>query len=102
MDRNSSEFKQLVYDLMNGSIDLKEFPIKESRYIADEYGEGKYCEEKYQQIYNANRRLCERLKIPGGEDDDVECIISGLLDIQKHLCMKMYEYGRLFALMEKG
>lgn len=32
---------------------------------------------------------------------DVECIISNFLDIQSCLCMKMYDYGVLFAKEQK-
>lgn len=45
-------------------------------------------------MYNVNQRLYRRLNV--GEDTDVECIISNLLDMQSYLCMKMYDYGMFF------
>lgn len=100
MKRNKRKFIELVYNLMIGSLDLKNHPVKEKKYVKNEYKEGKYCDKKYRKVFNANRRICERLGIEDGEDDDVECIISNLLDIQQHMCMKMYKYGWKFARRE--
>lgn len=33
MDKNSQEFKNLIYDLANGSLDLEHFPVAESKYV---------------------------------------------------------------------
>lgn len=96
MEKESEDFKQLVYELMNGYYDLGKRPIEESRYVENEFEEGKFCAKTYEEIYHANERLCERLGVPN-EDEDVETIISGFFDIMEHLCMKMYDYGRLFS-----
>lgn len=40
MDKQSTEFKSLIYDLMNGSLDLEHFPVEESKYVENEYEEG--------------------------------------------------------------
>lgn len=101
MDKSSKEFKQLVYDLMNGSLDLEHYPVEESKYVENEYEDGKFCAKLYNEVFDINRRLCERLGIGDGEDEDVEGIINALFDIQRHMCMKMYEYGWLFAKMEE-
>ena len=37
MDKNSQEFKNLIYDLANGSLDLERFPVAESIYVENEY-----------------------------------------------------------------
>lgn len=97
MERNSNEFKQLVYDLMNGSLEIERCPVAESKIVANEYTEGSLCDEAYKKVYEASERLCERLGVPFGEDEDVECIINNLSEIQELLCMKMYEYGWLFS-----
>lgn len=39
MDKQSTEFKSLIYDLMNGSLDLEHFPVEESKYVENEYEE---------------------------------------------------------------
>lgn len=95
MNPNSEEFKQLIYDLMNGSRNLEEYPVKENQFVVNEFEHGKFCNMAYQNMYNANQRLCRRLN--SEEDSDVECIISNLLDMQYYLCMKMYDYGAFFS-----
>ncbi len=100
MEEDSVKFRELIYELMNGYLDLEKVPIEESRYIKDEFAEGEYCETKYREVCNANMRLCKRLG-NYDEDEDVETIINCLLEIQEHLCMKMFDYGWMFALREK-
>lgn len=95
MNYNSEEFKERVYCLMVGAFDLERYPIRESNYVANEYEEGKFCEKAYKEVYNANRRICQRLGVD--EDRDVELIVSNLIDIGKYLSMKMYDYGVLFS-----
>lgn len=97
MDKNSQEFKNLIYDLANGSLDLERFPVTESKYVENEYEEGKLCSRLYSEMYDAYGRICTRLGKPEQEDRDVEIIIDNLLEIGKHLSMKMYDYGRFFA-----
>lgn len=97
MDMKSIEFKELVYLLMNGEIDLSVCPVKESVVVKDEFEEGKPCEKLYGKVYEANLRLCKRLGVEELDDDDVEEIINNCLDIAKHLSMKMYDYGAYFA-----
>lgn len=84
-------FGAISIDFMCGAYDLEHDRIRESKYVANEYGDGKFCEEAYEEayeeVYNANRRICERLGVD--EDKDVELIVRNLTDIGKHLSMKM-------------
>ncbi len=100
MYTSSEKWKERVYDLMNGLYDMHQFAGKEARFIESEFEEGKYCQEKYQEVYDASRRLCERLGVD--EDDDIEKIIDSLLDMQKYLCCKMYDYGCMFGSAASG
>lgn len=95
MERTEEEFKRLVYDLMNGSINLKDYPFKESEFVENEFADGKLCQKAYEDLFNASMRLCLRLGVD--EDRDVEMIISSFFTITEHLCMKMYDYGKRFA-----
>ncbi len=95
MRKNSMEFKRRIYDLMNGSLNLEEYPVPESAFVKNEFGEGQPCSICYQKVFDANRRICERLGVD--EDKDVEQIISGLLWIGEYQSMKMYDYGRFFS-----
>lgn len=94
MKKTDKEFKQLIYDLMNGSLDLSNYPVKESEFVENEFAQGKYCDKAYEQIYEANRRLCQRLGVQ--EDKDVETIIRNFFGITEYLSMKMYDYGVFF------
>lgn len=93
-------FKRLIYELMNGSRNIDEYPVKESRYVENEFIGDKVCNLAYQQIFEANQRLCERLDTD--EDVDIGCIISSYSTIMEHLCMKMYDYGVLFSHLKNG
>lgn len=89
MIKGSEEFKEMIYNLMIGAFDLEHYPIEESQYVANEYEEGEFCSKAYEEVYNANCRICERLGVDIDEDKDVELIINNLLDIGKYLSMKM-------------
>lgn len=95
MQQNADELKELIYELMSGSLDLNRCPVKESEYVENEFSEGSFCEAMYEKVYRANCRLCERLGVE--EDKDIESIIVSLMEIGKHLAMKMYDYGVLFS-----
>ena len=97
MDKNSQEFKNLIYDLANGSLDLERFPVAESKYVENEYEEGKLSSNLYSEMRDAYGRICARLGKPDQEDRDIEIVIDNLLDIGKHLSMKMYDYGCFFS-----
>lgn len=97
MTRNREEFKQLVYDLMCGSIDRETFRGEEVKVVENAYAEGSECDRIYQEVYEACERVCERLGTAYGEDEDVERIMDGMLEIQGILCRKMFEYGGIFA-----
>ena len=88
MIRDKDEFKCLIYELLIGARNLEEYPVEESEVVQDEFKEGLYCSNAYEKVYNANHRLCERLNV----DED-------LLNIAKHLSMKMYDYGEYYANM---
>lgn len=96
MVKADNEFKQLIYDLMNGYLDLKTNAIEESKYVEDEFSEGKVCQVAYAEILDAYQRVCKRLGA-GEEDKDIEVIINGFNTIMEYLCMKMYDYGCFFS-----
>lgn len=60
------------------------------------FEEGSFCMTRYGEMLNAYERLCDRLGVVD-EDEDVEVIISALLDIQSELCHQMYRYGAQFG-----
>ena len=68
--------------------------------IENAFADGKLCTELYAQVYNAERRLEERLGVEA-YDEDVECIVSCMQDIQDELCYLMYCYGAKFGIREE-
>ena len=65
MSVKDEEFKTKIYDLMNGSYNLEEYPVAESSLVKDEFAEGGYCEKLYSQMLEAYERVCRRLGKPG-------------------------------------
>ena len=65
--------------------------------VDNAFAEGSECDRLYQEVYEANRRLCERLGRED-EDPDVELILGNLLEITRRLCLEMYRYGQQFPL----
>lgn len=90
-----TELRQLVFHLMNGSFNLEDFPVPESKYVMNEYAEGQKCSLLYGEAYRIKQNLSSRLNSP--EDPEVERLMDLLLDIGEHMSMKMFDYGWFFA-----
>ncbi len=82
-----TQFVDRVYDLLTGECS----PTANDPIVENMFAEGRICEELYNDVYEANLRLCERLGVQ--EDVDVELIINSLLRISKLLSRKMFQYG---------
>lgn len=97
MDRN--EKKKIIYNLMRGSYELTMLPDEAKTIVESEMSPGHDCEKLYEEVYNANRRLCNRLQVQ--EDKDIELIITNLLKMGEELSMKMFDYGADIALQSQ-
>lgn len=57
-----------------------------------------YCEEAmqaYGKMWQAYERMARRLGQPeAGEDEDLEDMVNSLLEMQKIVALKMFDYGR--------
>lgn len=83
--------KEKVYQIMNGELtETKTLQIG-GLLVENEFADGKECNELYAEVYNANRKLCSRLKTE--EDRDVELVIDNMFKIARNLAMKMYDFG---------
>ena len=83
-----------VYEAVLGAYaDEADYVIQNVR-IQNEFEEGKTCCEAYKRVYDANRRLCERLGVD--EDPDVEMIIDDMLDITRIVAQRMFQYGAVY------
>lgn len=77
--------KEWIYETMMGEAEPA-CPC-----IADAFAPGERCAGLYEEIYQTNRKLCVRLGVE--EDGDLERIISLFFEINRELCMRMYDYG---------
>ena len=77
---------ELVYESLIGEL---VDPIKD---VPNAFEPGSYCESQYRQVLEAYERLRGRLGV-ADEDPDVEIIIDSLLEIQRKLCMEMFDLG---------
>lgn len=62
--------------------------------IANAFAPGSPCALLYEEIYQSNQRLCERLGT--AEDPDVEKIIDNFFAITRELSLAMFQYGQQF------
>ncbi len=62
MRYESEEKKNLIYDLMNGSLVLDEVKDLWKDQVVDEFAKGSYCSELYEEVYQAKVSLCNRLE----------------------------------------
>ncbi len=87
----------LIYDLVCGNLDLTKIFIPESQIVVNEFSEGSLCMEWYHQMLAAYSRLCARLGVEEWNDSDVEDIIHLLMNIERHIALKMFNYGVYFG-----
>ena len=93
-DSMRESIAQEIYDsLWGGTIEEYRIP-----WVEDATVEGSLCMKQYVRILEAYERLVARLG-QTDEDQDVETIINSMLDIQRELCLKMFEYGRIYEKM---
>ena len=91
MRYESEEKKNLIFELMNGSLVVDEVNDPAKDQVQDEFSKGSYCSELYEEVYRAKVSLCDRLGVQ--DDNDIETIMSNLTLIGRHLSMKMFDYG---------
>ena len=88
MDSEQMRFAEYVYSSLSGWL-TEPHPEVENLFDED-----KKCEKLYGKVYDACQSLYERLG--KFEDEDVETIVNAMLDIQREIALKMYEYGAKF------
>lgn len=83
--------KEIIYQIMNGDMDLDRISLVGDVDIENEFSENRECEQLYNEVYNAKLRLVE--KIGEEEDTDIEQIINCMSRISRILAFKMYDYA---------
>lgn len=94
MKKNSLEFKEMIYNLMNGMWEEELYPVKESEIVKNEFQEGE-LNDLSEELYRAKDRLYDKLGVD--DDPDIERILECFERITQGLCYKMYDYGMYFA-----
>ena len=82
---------ETVYQTLTDSL-IEDYRIPE---VENAFAVNSPCAKLYAEIYRANHRLCARLGQTNA-DPDVELIIDNLLEINRILCLKMYDYGQKY------
>lgn len=102
MKLDSREFRELIFDLVCGNLNVDENSVPESALVKNEFEYGGKCDLAYDRILDAYSRLCARLGVEEWADSDIEIIIDELMSIGKHTALKMFEYGLYFGRRERA
>lgn len=78
---------ELIYESLIGELIV---PIEG---VPNAFEPGGYCETRYRQVLEAYERLRDRLGVTD-EDPDVEIIIDSLLEIQRKLCLEIFDLAK--------
>lgn len=82
------QIAQAVYDRLLGNLELQVGgPI-----VEDLFADGAPGDLLYEQIYQANLRLCQKLGVE--EDADIQCIIDHFWSLTALVAEKMFQYGK--------
>lgn len=86
-------FYDKLFNIVNGITEESlEFPD-----VKDAFERGELCCRLYGNVYDAERRLEERLGVVG-HDPDVEAIIVAMDEIIKEIGYRMYCYGAKYGM----
>ena len=80
---------EMVYNRLLGHTLLE----TQAYHVENLFEEGSHCDALYQDIYDANRRICQRLGVE--EDRDIQTIIDSFWEITKLVGEQMYRHGQL-------
>ncbi|MDO5390193.1 MAG: hypothetical protein Q4F24_03755 [Eubacteriales bacterium] len=94
MNKDSQEFKKMIYELMNGFITDEAAAMSDVLGVHNEFKKGKMfeCSER---LYGAKDRVYDKLGVD--DDPDIEIMLDCFETITEELCYKMYDYGMKFA-----
>ena len=91
-----NEFIQDVYDTLQGNM-LEGFEIPG---VENLFAPGSKCEQLYEQVCAAERRLEQRLGVSVCSDEDLETILFCMTAIQREVGFHMYDCGAKFGIQE--
>lgn len=79
---------EMIYDRLLGHNLLEADAYR----VDNLFEEGSPCDGLYQEIYDANLRICQKLGVE--EDRDVQTIIDSFWEITKLVGEQMYRHGQ--------
>ncbi len=97
MKQEEIAFREHIYNLVCGNLNLEKGFVPESDVVKNEFADGSPCALSYGRMLDAYSCLCIRLDVQEWEDADVEVIITELLDIGKQTALKMFDYGMYYG-----
>ena len=87
-----------IFELLMGWLDRSILTPEQDSRIENVFAEGAAVNRLYGEMLDASGRLSQRLH-PGRDDDpDVEVFFFNTLDMCEEVGLKMYRYGRYYAL----
>ena len=87
-----------IFELLMGWLDRSILTPEQDSRIENVFAEGAAVNRLYGEMLDAYSRLSQRLH-PGRDDDpDVEVFFFNTLDMCEEVGLKMYRYGRYYAL----
>ena len=87
-----------IFELLMGWLDRSILTPEQDSRIENVFAEGAAVNRLYGEMLDAYGRLSQRLH-PGQDDDpDVEVFFFNTLDMCEEVGLKMYRYGRYYAL----
>lgn len=87
-----------IFELLMGWLDRSILTPEQDSRIENVFAEGAAVNRLYGEMLDAYGRLSQRLH-PGRDDDpDVEVFFFNTLDMCEEVGLKMYRYGRYYAL----
>ena len=87
-----------IFELLMGWLDRSILTLEQDSRIENVFAEGAAVNRLYGEMLDAYGRLSQRLH-PGQDDDpDVEVFFFNTLDMCEEVGLKMYRYGRYYAL----
>ena len=90
--KDKMDLAEQVYDSLLGMLQ----PEYALDWVENIFTEGSVYNRLYGDVRKAYERLCARLGTVD-EDDDVEIIINAMLDNERIVALKMFEYGIIYG-----
>lgn len=90
---------EVIYNIINGFYDRNTFSAPEDMELEEMFQEGSESGQLLEKMYQAKRNLSD--KYTEDENVELEIIFDCMEQIMKIVSLKMFDYGKMQADMEK-